>query len=222
MNLKQNSKFGSTSGSFASELFRDFTNGQSSGDAGSTGLRPKERSLLVLNEVVIEREGVANYSLINRSNARSIANPDANPSSTSRPSAVSRVALPDVQVVPEPVKSGDRFRLLQKLEAVVVERLEDSFIARFEDKSRGGIEEEAEIAFDEVSENDLPLIQPGAVFYWSIGYERKQFGQVTRVSLMRFRRLPPLTGEEIKGASNSASLLNASLKRTIESNAAIA
>lgn len=122
--------------------------------------------------------------------------------------------VPELVAVPEPVKSGDRFRLLQKFEAVVVERLEDSFIARFSDPSRDGIEEEAEIAFDEISESDLPLVQPGAVFYWSIGYERKSFGQVSRVSLIRFRRLPPLTEEEVEGARIRASMLRASLKRT--------
>jgi len=130
--------------------------------------------------------------------------------------------VPELVAVPETVRSGDRFRLLQKFEAVVVERLEDSFIARFSDPSRDGIEEEAEIAFDEISESDLPLVQPGAVFYWSIGYEKKSFGQVSRVSLIRFRRLPPLTEEEIEGASIRASMLHATLKRTSDPEPAIA
>lgn len=130
--------------------------------------------------------------------------------------------VPELVVLPRATRSPDQFRLLQKFEAVVVERFEDSFIARFSDPSRDGIEEEAEIAFDEISESDLPLVQPGAVFYWNIGYERKSFGQVSRVSLIRFRRLPPMTDEEIEGARIRASMLHATLKRNSDPDPAIA
>jgi hypothetical protein len=224
MNLKLDEKIVATSGSSAWEFFRG-PKGPANDDVDSTRLRPKGRSLLVHNEIVLGNERVANISDVNWLVSPSVGNPDAivfpalrQPDSEL---AVPRAVVPDFRLVPEPVKSGDRFRLLQKFEAVVVERLEDSFIARFSDPSRDGIEEEAEIAFGEISESDLPLVQPGAVFYWSIGYERKSFGQVSRVSLIRFRRLPPLTDEEIEGARIRASMLHAILKRTSDPDPAI-
>ena|SRR2546430_6947733 len=226
MNLKLDDRIVNTSESSAWEFFRGLAKGPANNDSRSTRLRPKERPLLVHNKIAIRKEALANASNENWLASPSAANPDpifpSIPRHIGTEGPVRRPVVPDFRTIPEPAKSADRFRVLQKFEAVVVEVLEDSFIARFEDSSRGGIEEEAEIAFEEVSESDFPLLRPGAVFYWSIGYERKSFGQITRVSLIRFRRLPPLTEEELEGAQIRASLLNASMKRTIDSNSSIA
>ncbi|WP_295406997.1 hypothetical protein [uncultured Thiocystis sp.] len=45
----------------------------------------------------------------------------------------------------------------------------DGFIARLADLTGHGPEEEAEIAFEEISPDDHPLIVPGALFTWTIG-----------------------------------------------------
>jgi hypothetical protein len=55
-----------------------------------------------------------------------------------------------------------------------------------------------EISFDEVSDADRALIEPGAVFYWVIGYDKSPGGQVTRVSEIRFRRSPEWTDRKLK------------------------
>lgn len=64
--------------------------------------------------------------------------------------------------------------------------------------------EEAEILLDEVSEDDLPLVTPGAVFYWSIGYYVGTNRQKRRISVIRFRRLPAWTEEELQQANQQA------------------
>jgi hypothetical protein len=61
-------------------------------------------------------------------------------------------------------------------------------------------EEEAEIPMDEVSAMDLDLVRPGALFYWSIGYRGHASGQRSRESLIRFRRLPRWSMEEVEHA----------------------
>jgi hypothetical protein len=174
-----------------------------------TGIRAQRRTVLVHSAKCFSTPG--DQEVENLRTLRSQQFP---------PSGIPALLVPEVKVIPEAMKSPERFRLLQKLEAVVVERLDNSFIARFQDHSRGGVEEEAEIPLDEISEDDLPLVQEGAVFYWSIGYERKAFGQLTRVSLIRFRRLPSLTQEDVDAARIRASFLSASLTRASEPPAA--
>src|SRR5262249_25118886 len=64
-----------------------------------------------------------------------------------------------------------RFVLLQKWEGTVLQVLpEDSLFARLVDLSGSGPDEEAEFSLEEVSDIDRPLVVPGAIFYWSIGY----------------------------------------------------
>lgn len=88
------------------------------------------------------------------------------------------------------------FVLLQKWEGIVLELSRDSFVARLTDLFGSSTEEEAEIAFEEIDPQDRELVRPGAVFYWSIGYDDKASGR-ERVSLIRFRRLPTWTEEEL-------------------------
>lgn len=70
----------------------------------------------------------------------------------------------------------------------------------------GGVddEERTEIDLDEVSEFDRPLIEPGAVFYWSLGYRVRTSGQREGMSVIRFRRLPTWTPEELDEAERAA------------------
>lgn len=65
-------------------------------------------------------------------------------------------------------------------------------------------EERTQIDFDEVSAFDRNLIQPGAVFYWSMGYRVRPSGQREGLSVIRFRRLPTWTPEELDLAERAA------------------
>ncbi len=109
----------------------------------------------------------------------------------------------------EPRQSA--FLSLQKWEGVVLEVLSASFLTRLFDLTRTGSDEEAEFSLDDVSEEDRPLIRPGAIFYWNIGYHTSYSGQRTRTSIIRFRRLPAWTREEIEAAKREAERLGKSI-----------
>ncbi|MFH0825578.1 MAG: hypothetical protein V2B18_22720 [Pseudomonadota bacterium] len=61
-----------------------------------------------------------------------------------------------------------------------------------------GPEQIAELEFEEVPSDDYDLVTVGAVFYWSIGYLRRRSGTIIRASEIRFRRLPPMTKDQIR------------------------
>ncbi len=96
----------------------------------------------------------------------------------------------------------ERFKTLQKWEGVVDCKNGDTFVARL--KSIKGDsdqkETEAEIFIDDVPQNDRKYVEPGAVFYWSIGYQDKRSGQRMRGSIIRFRRLTSWTKKNIVNA----------------------
>ncbi len=93
-------------------------------------------------------------------------------------------------------------RVVQKWEGHVIEIHEDTFTARLIPISGEGSEQEAEIFIEEVSAEDLSLLKPGAVFYWSIGYHSRPCGSRMNVSVIRFRRLPIWTRREIEDAKS--------------------
>ena len=76
-------------------------------------------------------------------------------------------------------------------------------VARLIDLSEKESEGEAEFALDEIHSDDLPLVKPGAIFYWTIGYLDKG-GQRIRASIIRFRRLPRWRTEELDAAKKDA------------------
>jgi hypothetical protein len=73
----------------------------------------------------------------------------------------------------------------------------DSIVVRLVDKTNQGPEEEAEILLDDISPDDLPLVQAGAVFYWAVGYYNSSARQRIRQSTIVFRRLPTWTDAEL-------------------------
>src|SRR4051794_27773747 len=84
------------------------------------------------------------------------------------------VALP-------PRRPRGEFIASARWEGLVLECFASYFLAevirlRSEEKAT------VEFEFDEVAPHDLPLCEPGALFYWAIGYETKQSGQRRRVS----------------------------------------
>ena len=105
-----------------------------------------------------------------------------------------------------------KFIPLQRWDGVVeaVNLKARTFDARLIDRSSGerGQEIARGIPFQEVDEDDHFLVGEGAVFYWSIGYREAKGEQRTRVSIIRFQRLP-ITEEEIELArSRVASLIS--------------
>ena len=65
-------------------------------------------------------------------------------------------------------------------------------------------DEYAQIGLDEVSEDDLKLLRPGAVFYWSVGQSINEAGRKVNESVIRFRRLRHWTRGEIERSRQSA------------------
>lgn len=104
---------------------------------------------------------------------------------------------------PRPVK--EYFRALQKWKGVVVEVRQDTFLAQIVSIDENS-SQEAEIYIEEVGQEDQALIEPGAVFYWTIGYLNKASGTL-RASIIRFRRLPTWTKRELEAADAKANEL---------------
>jgi hypothetical protein len=98
------------------------------------------------------------------------------------------------------------FQAMQKWEGHVIWVGEDSFGARLVPIVGEGPDQEAEILTEEMAADDSNLIEPGAVFYWSIGYLDRPSGRL-RVSLLRFRRLPVWTKDELEQADRKAKKL---------------
>jgi hypothetical protein len=110
---------------------------------------------------------------------------------------------------PKPLK--EHYKLLQQWEGVILEVHKDYFSSKLRDMTGNAPGEEAEIAFDEISEVDLDLVKPGAFFYWSIGRHTSKSGQQTRSSLIIFRRLPAWTDKEIERANKRSEEISAKL-----------
>ena len=49
--------------------------------------------------------------------------------------------------------------------------------------------ERAEFTFAEISEDDQFLVAPGAMFYWSVGYQINEYGGRMSASTLRFQRI---------------------------------
>lgn len=104
-------------------------------------------------------------------------------------------SLPPLQTIVQ-----EYFQAIQKWEGQVTSVGEDSFYAQIRPiVGEGTAEQVAEIYIDDVAESDRPLIELGAIFYWSIGYLDRPSGRL-RASILRFRRLPSWTELELKHA----------------------
>ncbi len=111
---------------------------------------------------------------------------------------------------PEPFK--DNYILLQQWEGVVLEVHEDYFTSQLHELSGNSPDETAEIPLDEISDVDLNLITPGAFFYWNIGYYVNKSGQRTRSSMIRFRRLPAWSKNELERSKKAAEEISKKLR----------
>jgi hypothetical protein len=101
-----------------------------------------------------------------------------------------RVAAPAVVMLPVRAAPKQKFIPLSRREGVVLEVREDEFDARLVDLDGHEGDLDATFAIEELSPDDVALLRVGAVFYWTIGYFDDQVRRRTRVSDLRFRRLP--------------------------------
>jgi hypothetical protein len=111
-------------------------------------------------------------------------------------------------------RRATRQRLSQHWECTVVEIGESSFGATLRSlRDPADTEKQAEIPIDEVSEDDVELLAPGAVFYWAVGYEISPAGTRTRFSRIKFRRLPSWTRKDLARVDRAAEDLYAAFAR---------
>ena len=123
------------------------------------------------------------------------------------PVSTAAYAPPLLPVISKISRRANYFTSLQKWEGTVLEISKDAFLGRLVDQTNPGADEEAEFSLAEISEEDKELLAPGAVFYWNIGYNDSPSGQRTRVSVIRFRRLPAWSEREIRDAKQKAEQL---------------
>ena len=125
------------------------------------------------------------------------------------PAVPRREAGPQIPLVgraPTPPRPDFEHELLQLWEGNVIDVGAATFRAELRDLTcPANARERAVFSNREVSAGDLPLLAPGAVFYWSIGYEKQlTTGQTRKVSLIRMQRLPSWSRRELDEARREA------------------
>src|SRR6266567_8790120 len=105
-------------------------------------------------------------------------------------------------------KESDRFErlvVLQDWEGMVEEMSASGFIARLRDLSTGADADAADVPFDDVAQDDRPLVKPGASFYLTV-YRRLPNNELT--TRIVFRRKPAWTSTILNSASDRARRLD--------------
>jgi len=95
------------------------------------------------------------------------------------------------------------FSPLQEWEGYVIDIGSDTFVANLIDKTakKTMAEESMEFPIADLSEDDRDMLRVGAIFRWSVGYQ-KRHGSKRKVSEIVFRRLPALTRSDFDAANN--------------------
>jgi hypothetical protein len=106
---------------------------------------------------------------------------------------------------PKTAPFREYFKAIQKWEGKVVSLSGDTFRATLSPIVGEELEQEAEIYVQDVTPDERSFIEPGAIFYWSIGYLERPSGRV-RESVIRFRRLPMWTDNEVKEAGRDLTI----------------
>ncbi|MCW9057284.1 MAG: hypothetical protein OQL11_00195 [Gammaproteobacteria bacterium] len=100
------------------------------------------------------------------------------------------------------------FQMLQLWEGYVVSVSDEEMLCRIFDKTNEeNPVEEVSIPLKEVEPAELPLVYAGSVFYWSIRYADQRGRGRARESLIRFRRLPPISVTSIEKSKARANYL---------------
>jgi hypothetical protein len=97
-----------------------------------------------------------------------------------------------------------RTRVIRRWTGVVEEVLDDLFVGRLTPSKKSAEELVAEFTTDEVSDDDLPLLRPGAWFYVNVAKQTFADGRQATISSLRFRRLSRWTEEELAIAEERA------------------
>jgi len=96
---------------------------------------------------------------------------------------------------------------------VVQEVADDGLVVTlFDQTNRQYPEEDATISLSEIPEQDHPLLKPGAILYWSIGYREDQGQPRERVSSVRARRLPVWSDTDLERGRANAQKVIADIK----------
>ena len=96
--------------------------------------------------------------------------------------------------------------VLQEWEGVVESVEKETFAASMRDLTAGEAYpgEVAELPVEDVSDDDMELLETGAVFYLTVGRSVRPNGQQERFGRMVFRRLPPFTSSDFSRAEERA------------------
>jgi len=106
-------------------------------------------------------------------------------------------------------------QILCKWEGVVDRINGDSFWGKLKDLTVDtAYINEAEFSIDDLQEGDKDLLEIGSVFYWYIGYITTFGGTRTKVSLLKFKRLPQWQKNKIKDIDEKVKDLMERLKWT--------
>jgi hypothetical protein len=122
------------------------------------------------------------------------------------------------KVVAEPVRlpvelkalpARSTFFPIEEWEGTVLSVGENDFTARLVNRTRAqAADEEGRFAMAQLSsEEDRSLLVPGAIFYFSVGYEESPSGQRRTSAFLRFRRLPAWTARELSDVKAEADRL---------------
>lgn len=108
------------------------------------------------------------------------------------------------------------FQLIQLWEGYVISVAYDKVYCRLIDKTEDtNPEEEVAIPLEEFEPTERDLAKPGAVFYWSIRYADYGRGR-EKISVIRFRRLPPIAKSIIERSKQQAKNLEEFFKSGVE------
>ena len=96
--------------------------------------------------------------------------------------------------------------VLQEWEGVVESVEKETFTASMRDLTAGEAYpgEVAELPVEDVSDDDMELLETGAVFYLTVGRSVRPNGQQERFGRMAFRRLPLFTSSDFSRAEERA------------------
>ena len=107
----------------------------------------------------------------------------------------------------------DRFVALQTWQCIVIKVYKDTFLARVVNLYDENIEdEEVEFFSEDLYDDDLELLEPGAIFYWTVGHLIKRSGQKIRGHVIKFKRMPKWTSEELEDAKMQAKKIKETLR----------
>lgn len=99
-------------------------------------------------------------------------------------------------------------QILSKWIGIVTQINDDVFMGKLRNLAiNEGFINEAEFTVSELQEDDKELLEIGAVFYWYIGYMTTYGGTRTKISLLKFQRLPQWQKSQINKIKEEAKLM---------------